>query len=124
MTDGVCKYRRSVKRLLLCGGDVRSDLIARMDKMLASFQSENPAPSFEELVRSFGTPEEMAQELMLDITPEEQETYCRKRRTVRIIAGLVAVLVVVFSLYAISLAFAVYDIESTHTVYVYETNPD
>lgn len=120
MTDGVCKYRRSVKRLLLCGGDVRSDLIARMDKMLASFQSENPAPSFEELAKSFGTPEEMAQELMLDITPEEQETYCRKRRTVRIIAGVAAVLALMLIIFAGHQYFVQHEVESVSTVYVYE----
>lgn len=124
MTDGVCKYRRSVKRLLLCGGDVRSDLIARMDKMLTSFQSENPAPSFEELAKSFGTPEEMAQELMLDITPEEQETYCRKRRTVRIIACAAVALALIFVVYVGHQFCALNEIEATHTVYVYETNPD
>lgn len=120
MTDGVCKYRRSVKRLLLCGGDVRSDLIARMDKMLTSFQSENPAPSFEELAKSFGTPEEMAQELMLDITPEEQETYCRKRRTVRIIAGVAAVLALMLIIFAGHQYFVQHEVESVSTVYVYE----
>lgn len=124
MTDGVCKYRRSVKRLLLCGGDVRSDLIARMDKMLTSFQSENPAPSFEELAKSFGTPEEMAQELMLDITPEDQETYCRKRRTVRTIACAAIALAMIFVIYAGYQLFTLNDIESNDTVFVYEISTD
>ena len=52
-----------------------------------------------QLREAFGPPEEMAQVLMTEVSPEEKAEYHRNRRIWRIVAGVIAVVLLLFTMY-------------------------
>ena len=60
---------------------------------------ETPEPSLNQLREAFGPPEEMAQVLMTEVSPEEKAEYRRNRQMRRIAAGIIVVVFVLFTMY-------------------------
>ena len=99
MTDTVLQYERLLKKQLRCTTAVRKRLLEKFRGALLVFLEETPEPSTNQLREAFGPPEEMAQVLMTEVSPEEMAEYRRNRRIRRIAAGVIAVVFVLFTMY-------------------------
>lgn len=99
MTDTVLQYEKLLKKQLRCTTAVRKRLLEKFRGALLVFLEETPEPSMNQLREAFGPPEEMAQVLMTEVSPEEKAEYCRNRRIQCIAAGVIAVVFVLFTMY-------------------------
>ena len=99
MTDTVLQYEKLLKKQLRCTTAVRKRLLEKFRGALLVFLEETPGPSLNQLHEAFGPPEEMAQVLMTEVSPAEKAVYCRNRRIWRIVAGIIAVVFVLFTMY-------------------------
>lgn len=99
MTDTVLQYEKLLKKQLRCTTAVRKRLLEKFRGALLVFLEETPEPSMNQLREAFGPPEEMAQVLMTEVSPEEKAEYHRNRRIWRIVAGVIAVVLLLFTMY-------------------------
>lgn len=99
MTDTVLQYEKLLKKQLRCTTAVRKRLLEKFRGALLVFLEETPDPNLNQLREAFGPPEEMAQVLMTEVSPEEMVEYCRNTRIRRIAAGVIAVVLVLFTMY-------------------------
>ena len=99
MTDTVLQYEKLLKKQLRCTTAVRKRLLEKFRGALLVFLEETPEPSLNQLHEAFGPPEEMAQVLMTEVSPEEKTEYRRNRRIWRIAASIIAVVVILFTMY-------------------------
>lgn len=99
MTDTVLQYERLLKKQLRCTTAVRKRLLEKFRGALLVFLEETPEPSLNQLREAFGPPQEMAQILMAEVSPEEMVEYRRNRRIRRIAAGVMAAAFLLFTMY-------------------------
>lgn len=99
MTDTGLQYERLLKKRLRCTTAVRKRLLEKFRGALLVFLEETPEPSMNQLREAFGPPEEMAQVLMTEVSPEETAKYRRNKRIRLIAAGAIAVVFVLFTMY-------------------------
>lgn len=91
MNDGFQKYRRAVRRNLRCTRAVKQRLLARLEQFREDALGGPEGCTYEQAVADFGPPEELARTLTMEVSPEEQQSY-RKRRLVRYIIAAVLLL--------------------------------
>ena len=99
MMDTVLQYERLLKKQLRCTSAVKERLLEKFRSALLVFLEETPKPSLNQFHEAFGPPEEMAQVLMTEVSPEEKAEYRRNRRIRRFVAGVIAVVFVLFTMY-------------------------
>ncbi|MGM9593913.1 MAG: hypothetical protein ACI3U8_06120 [Candidatus Onthomonas sp.] len=111
-------YRKALKSQLCCCADTRRKLLTQFDQMSAFFLAENPSPSQAELTAAFGSPRELAGQLMEEVSEQELRQYRRSRWLFRIAAGAIALLLVG---YAAWITYSVTSpIEVVETIIIYE----
>lgn len=99
MMNTVLQYEKLLKKQLRCTTAVRKQLLEKFRGALLVFLEETPEPSMNQLREAFGPPEEMAQVLMTEVSPEENTEYRRNRRIRRIAAGVIAIVFALFTMY-------------------------
>lgn len=67
------KYRRKVRKLLLCGFRRRKELMAQMERPMEAFLADCPNAKFAQLEAALGSPNEMAASLMENVPLREQK---------------------------------------------------
>lgn len=67
MSQPLQEYRNALRGQLNCGGRVRKSLLKQFDQMAGMLLSDNPVPSQEELNDAFGSPQELAAQLLLEV---------------------------------------------------------
>jgi hypothetical protein len=87
MKQAVNEYKRQLKQHLSCGNRRRKELMEQFQETLDSFLEENPSPDFSALEEAFGSPEQMARELMETVPPHEVDQWKRVQKIKRIVAG-------------------------------------
>lgn len=106
MTAAIEQYKRRLKRCLHCGSITKRRLMDRFEGMLNVYLGDSgwPAswPSERDLENAFGTPEQMAQILMQEVSADVLIKY---RKTKRILHIAETIVLVVFLLYLVYLAF-------------------
>ena len=75
MVNAVVQYRQALEKKLRCSKDIKDHLLEGFDKTLDTYLEEYSNPTREDLVAAFGPPEEMAEILMTEVTPQEQAQY-------------------------------------------------
>lgn len=99
MNNSVAQYEKELKKELPCRGSEQKKLLSRFRVMLGSFLEENPAPTAQELRAAFGPPEAMAAVLSDGISPEEKTRYQNGTKLRRVIAGILAALLLLAVVY-------------------------
>ena len=99
MRDYLMQYKKDLKRRLQCIHSVKYRLLERFDFAAKKFLEEHPFAEEQELEAAFGPPEEMAAVLMCEVTQEEHSRYRRNRRMMQSVAGIVAVALLLFTIY-------------------------
>ena len=74
-TKPITRYIRDTKRFLICPRNYRRDFIADMEKDIQQFLLENSSAEYNDMVDYFGTPVELAQLYLENISPEERTIY-------------------------------------------------
>ena len=94
MTSAAEQYRKELKKHLsldVCSGKLRTALLSRFDAMLGAMKEDYPEPAMAQLETAFGTPTQMAQDLLADTPDAERVRRQRTFRTVRAVLLTVAV---------------------------------
>lgn len=99
MNASITRYKKALRKQLLCSGTAKKELLARFQKSLVEFQEEHPAPDMQTVYDAFGPPGEMAKTLMEGVPQRDVEKYRRRRRFLRLIAGILAAVLLLFMLY-------------------------
>lgn len=99
MNSCVEQYKKMLMKHLPCGRTARKRLVCRFDGILASFLEDNFSPSADELNSAFGTPEEMAQILMAEVSSQEQAQYRKELLVKRILIGILLTAFLVLTTY-------------------------
>lgn len=95
----VALHKRALKNKLPCQGMSRQRLLDQFGDILDAFLEDHPEPATEELYAAFGSPEEMAEQLSAGISDEEAKQYSRNKTVKRVIAAVLAVVILLFAVY-------------------------
>ena len=121
MNHSLRAYRKALKSRLRCCAGTRRRLLTQFDQMSASFLAENPFPSQAELTAAFGSPRELARQLMEQVSEQELRQHRRSRWLFRISAATIALLL---AGYAIWMTYDVFTpMNVVETVIIYEEVP-
>lgn len=99
MVNTAAKYRRALKKQLRCTKAVKLRLLAGFDKTLHIFLEDHTDPSMDDLISAFGAPEEMANTLMAQTTPQEHARYQQKLLFTRILSGILIGILILLTVY-------------------------
>jgi uncharacterized membrane protein len=122
MKQAVNEYKRQLKQHLSCGNRRRKELMEQFQETLNNFLEENPSPDFSALEEAFGSPEQMARELMETVPPHEIDQWKQRRNIRRVVVGVLAcVFVAVLGYFAFLRARPMkITVEDTITIYASE----
>ena len=99
MNSAVTRYKRALKKKLPCCGDMRRSLLNRFQAMLDAFVEDHAAPTVEDLLIAFGTPEAMAEVLSEGVSEEETKRHKNVKLLQKICSAIFVVIFVLFSIY-------------------------
>lgn len=99
MVNTAAKYRRALKKQLRCTKAVKFRLLAGFDKTLHIFLEDHTDPSMDDLISAFGAPEEMANTLMAQTTPQEHARCQKKLLFTRILSGILIGILISLTVY-------------------------
>ena len=105
------RYLKSISRLLLCGSKERTQFLQDFNSNIDEFLSSNPNATISDLEKAMGTPQEIADSFMENISSEDI-----KKRTsiVRILIIIGAIALIIF---AMALLFLWLDAHEDHKNY-------
>lgn len=75
MSEGCKKYLKELRAQLPCSPKVRRRLLDQFESYRSNTQDSGSNCTYEQMVTDFGPPEEMARELMRDVTAEEHSAF-------------------------------------------------
>ena len=107
MNEHVNQYKKQLRKHLTCTRKAKEKLFNHFEYMLLHFLSDNGSPTTEDLHQAFGTPAEMAQTLMAEISQEERAQYRKRLLVKRVLIGILLAAFLVLTVY----------------VYFYKENP-
>lgn len=99
MNEHVNQYEKQLRKHLTCTRKAKEKLLNHFEYMLLHFLSDNGSPTTEDLHQAFGTPDEMAQTLMAQVSPEEQAQYRRVLIIKRVLIGILLTMFLVLTTY-------------------------
>lgn len=74
------KYRKAVKKHLMCPKKYRQKYLQVLKNDLDACLEENPGASFRDLETCLGSPQSVAKSYLEEISPDVLNTYLRKRK--------------------------------------------
>jgi len=101
MVNVTMQYRRAVKKKLRCGNTEKDRILEGFDQVLAAYTEEHNTPAIDDLTAAFGSPEEMAEVLMAQVSPQEQAQYHKNSLFKKIVAIILAVVLMLFTVYVL-----------------------
>lgn len=81
LDKAIKKYMRATRRLLICPKNYRGQFLKDMERDMAQFIQENEPEGYSDIIRYFGTPAELAQTYLDNVSQDELAEYKIKRRT-------------------------------------------
>ena len=98
MIKAAAQYRRALKKELRCNSNASKRFMDGFNRALSAYLEEHPSPTADDLIDAFGTPREMADVLMADLTVRELALYQKTLLFRKIL--LSALIVLLFALTA------------------------
>lgn len=99
MIHSAARYRRALNRKLRCSSNTRGHLLEQFDFSLSAFLEEHPEATEADPTAAFGTPKEMANVMMEEVSAQEKCQYIKKKRLLLVILGALAMAVFLFAIY-------------------------
>lgn len=119
--EELATYFQSVERRLRCSKKRRNERMERIFRAAEEFVTERPNATKEEILAYLGDPDEVAQDLMSTLAPEEIAHYKkRKKMIIQILIGILAAALVAVSIGVICLLKVSESLEVVETLIVYE----
>lgn len=113
------EYFRALERCLDCPGEDRERFLAQARRMADDFVQGKPDATPGEVAGCLGEPEELAQCFLEELDPEMLERRKRRRKLGRrVLAGVLAIVVVLLALWLIILKTTPSDVEVTERIIV------
>lgn len=123
MNQSCKQYRARLRRNLRCSGAEQKRLLTEFDGMLGKVLEDNPDPDSNALCAALGSPEELAAELMQDISARAVSKWETQQRLVK--AALCLVIILLAAVCALIIRFKMHpvqiDVIETTTIYEPET---
>lgn len=101
MSNAISAYIRAVKKHMPCTGAVKQELTAGLLQKLTQCAEENDSVDMQLFYENLGPPEALAAELMREVTPEQQKAYRIRKTVLRVIAGVLAAVVLAFVIHVL-----------------------
>lgn len=92
-------YIKAVNKEMRCSRGTKNHLLHLLAQNIERFTDENENICMQVLCDSFGSPADMAQQLMQEVTPEQQKSYYLRKKTVRIFSGVLSGILVFAMIY-------------------------
>lgn len=94
------RYMAEVDQALIRQLKLREQMLDRIGKMVDQFGEENPEATYDDLLSAFGPADALVEEMLSTLPTEEvEQARGKQRRQRRVIAGLVALVLVVTALF-------------------------
>ena len=91
------RYMRELRRQMRCSRKTQNRLLEQFTAY--QLKSLDETPDYEQMVTMFGSPDEMAQTLMEEVSQEEQSIYQRKKQCLKGAGIAACILWAVFTFY-------------------------
>ena len=105
------KYYRSIRRELLCPADTKKMILSQLHQNIAAFLEESPNADLSAIHAHFGTPRQIANAYLEELSAPELSRKLRLRR--RIIAVTLAALFSAVAIWGIGVGLALIDSHQT-----------
>lgn len=100
MVDGFTIYKRRVGKFLPCRRKIRESILNQLEHFQrTAAESDEPSPTYQQLVENYGSPEQFAQTLIASIPKGEQTAYRQEKLFVQIVLGVLAAVLFAFTIY-------------------------
>lgn len=116
MNSAVASYRKRLKHCLSCGSKEKRSFLAQFDEMLLPILEENRAPGTQELTIALGTPEQLAQGMMSEISTETLIKWKKHKKFWMILNTAVLVLAFLILLHFVAIKPIELTIQDTITI--------
>lgn len=94
------RYMAEVDQALIRQLKLREQMLDQIGKMVDQFGEENPEATYDDLLSAFGPADALVEEMLSTLPTEEvEQARGKQRRQRRVIAGLVALVLVVTALF-------------------------
>lgn len=92
------KYLQNIRRELYCPGTAKRRILATVKENVATYLEENPAATFEEIQKHFGTPRQIAASYVEEMeTPELMAKLRIRKRIITVICVAVGLAVLIWA---------------------------
>lgn len=95
------KYLKEIQELLVCSAKERRRFIKEFDGNIDDYISDNPEASIEELRNAMGSPQEIAEGFIANVSPKDVVKRTSFSKTMIVIASLVAIFIIIISVFAV-----------------------
>ena len=99
MIKAAAQYRRALKKELRCSSSASKRLMGGFNRTLSAYLEEHLSPTADDLIAAFGTPREMADVLMADLTTRELALYQKNLLFRKILLSVLIVLLFTLTTY-------------------------
>lgn len=123
MNHSALLYSRRVNRHLQCSPNGKIRLLESFTPNLEMYLEEHPDASYNDFCEAFGPPADMAATLLLEATSQEKQTYRRGRLLLRITAGALCAMLLLFSAYVFFIKEFRVSFHDVYYIYEIETVP-
>ncbi len=113
LDKAIKKYMRAARRLLICPKGYRSRFARDMKKDLEQFIQENGSVGYPDILRYFGTPDELAQTYLDNVPQDELAEYRIKRRF-----HITVLSIVLAALFIAITVFLYYEFNENEVIYI------
>lgn len=113
------RYYRKVTRIIPKKYPHRKEILSSIQQDISSYLEEHPDISYEDILKHFGTPEEMASSFVESLTPDDILTTSKKNRKLFIIIASAIAIFICFATIYIYLVIVATPVTIEDTVYVY-----
>ena len=117
------RYLRQLKKLIPFDYSGRTDLLQTISQRISNYLQEHPDATTADFEEEFGTPEEVADSLLEELSGSMRENKIRHKNKWFVIAGCV---LIIFSVLILKYAWFLIDhtaVETTETITIYENGP-
>ena len=99
MISAMDRYKKKLARRLPCCKDTKKRLLGSMEPTLEAYLQDAPNADYAAICAAFGPPEEMAKQLMQEVTPQERKKFKVRRIVALSVLGVLFALFVGFTIH-------------------------
>lgn len=95
------KYLKEIQELLVCSAKERRRFIKEFESNIDDYISDDPEASIEDLRNAMGSPQEIAEGFIANVSPKDVVKRTSFSKAMIVIASLVAIFIIIISVFAV-----------------------